>query len=59
MNAVSQSIARDVGKSGNIAVSSLVDLKGGGGATPVFISNYAMGRLIADVYGRKHKIFQS
>lgn len=58
MNAVSESIARDVGKSGNIAVSSLVDLKGGGG-TPVFISNYAMGRLIADVYGRKHKIFQS
>lgn len=30
MNAVSESIARDVGKSGNIAVSSLVDLKGGG-----------------------------
>lgn len=31
MNAVSESIARDVSKSGNIAVSSLVDLKGGGG----------------------------
>ena len=58
MNAVSESIARDVGKSGNTAVSSLVDLKEVG-AAPVFISNYAMGRLIADVYGRKHKIFQS
>ena len=31
MIAVSESIARDVGKSGNTAVSSLVYLKGGGG----------------------------
>lgn len=46
MIAVSESIARDVGKSGNTAVSSLVYLKGGG--APVFISNYKMGRLIAD-----------
>ena len=47
MIAVSESIARDVGKSGNTAVSSLVYLRGGGWS-PVFISNYTMGRLIAD-----------